>query len=112
MYSMKKKGYCRFYKQLYWGDSVKHHSLVRWRIKNGRIQPNVFCIQKPLSGSDQLDIINCAFLKQPYFLENPAFIYGIAGSYDEALGLLVRISDEAVRAGFEGRIKDYLDYLA
>ena len=108
---MKKRGYCRFYRELYWGDSVKKHSLVKWRLKNGRIQPSVFCIQKALTDSDQLDIIHCAFLKQPFYLENPAYIYGIAGSYDEALELVVKISDEASRAGFEGKIKEYLDYL-
>jgi hypothetical protein len=56
--------------------------------------------------------MNCAFLKQPYYAENPAYIYGIAGSRDEALELLVKISDEAVKAGFEGRVREYLDYLA
>jgi hypothetical protein len=109
---MKKKGYCRFYRELYWGDSVKKHSLVKWRLTNGRIQPNIYCILKPYIDSDQLDIMNCAFLKQPYYAENPAYIYGIAGSRDEALELLVKISDEAVKAGFEGRVREYLDYLA
>ena len=71
----------------------------------------MFCIQKALTDSDQLDIIHCAFLKHPFYLENPAYIYGIAGSYDEALELVVKISDEASRAGFEGKIKEYLDYL-
>ncbi len=109
---MKKKSYCRFYKELYWGDSVKKHSLVKWRLRNGRIQPTIFCIQKAMTDSDQLDIIHCAFLKQPFFLENPAFIYGIAGSYMEALDLLVKISDEAIVAGYEGRVKEYLDFLS
>ena len=109
---MKKKGYCRFYKDLYWGDSVKKHSLVKWRLRNGRIQPSVFCIQKAQTDSDQLDIIHCAFLKQPFFLENPAYIYGVAGSYNEALDLLVKISEEADRAGFPGRVREYLDYMA
>ncbi len=108
---MKKSGYCRFCRELYWGDSVKKHSLVKWRLKNGRIQPGIFCILKAQTDSDQLDIINCAFLVQPYYHENPAYIYGIAGSYDEALSIVVKISDEAARIGFEGRIKEYLEYL-
>ena len=109
---MKKKGYCRFYKELYWGDSVRKHSLVKWRLRNGRIQPNIFCIQRAQTDSDQLDIIHCAFLKQPFFLDNPAYIYGIAGSRDEALELIVRISEEADKAGFPGRVREYLDFMA
>ena len=108
---MKKKGYCRFYKDLYWGDSVRKHSLVKWRLKNGRIQPSIFCIQKAQTDSDQLDIMHCAFLKQPFYLENPAYIYGIAGSYNEALELVVKISEEADKAGFPGRVREYLDFM-
>ena len=108
---MKKRNYCRFFKELYWGDSVKKHSLVKWRLKNGRIQPSIYCIQKAFADSDQLDIMHCAFLKQPFYRDNPAYIYGIAGSYNEALELVVRISDEAARNGYEGRVRDYLDYL-
>ncbi len=106
---MKKKGFCRFYKELYWGDSVKTRSMVKWRLYHGRGQFNIFCIQRALADGDQLDIIHCAFLKQPYYQEHPAYIYGIAGSYDEALDLVVKITKEALAAGYEGRLLEYLD---
>ena len=61
-----------------------------------------------MSDGDQLDIINSMVLKQPYYKTHPAFIYGIAGSYNEALDLVVRITEEAVSAGYEGRLLDYL----
>lgn len=62
-----------------------------------------------MSDSDQLDIIHCAFLKQSYYLEHPVMIYGIAQSYEEALELVVKISDEAIQNGYEGRLLEYLD---
>ncbi len=106
---MKKKSFCRFYKGLYWGESVKNHSLVKWRLIHGKGQFTIYCIKRALSDADQLDIIHCAFLKQPYFLTDPAYVYGIAGSYSEALDIVVKISDEACAAGFDGRLIEYLD---
>ncbi|MBQ7614884.1 MAG: hypothetical protein IJU77_07545 [Butyrivibrio sp.] len=106
---MKNKGFCRFSKELYWGESVKKHSLVKWRLYHGRGQFTIFCIQRPFADSDQLDIVHCAFLKQPYYREHPAYIYGIAGSKKEALDLVVKITEDALAAGYEGRILEYLD---
>ena len=42
-------------------------------------------------------------------MKNPAYIYGIAGSYNEALDMVVDMTTKANEAGFEGRIVDYLD---
>ena len=106
---MKKVGYCRFYSDLYWGDSVKHHSLVKWRLKHGRGQFSIFCITDAMIKGDQLEITHSAFLKQPYYLKKPACIYGIAASYDEAIDIIVKISDEAAGLGYEGRLLDYLN---
>ena len=106
---MKRKGFCRFYKELYWGESVRKHRLVKWRLFHGSGQFTIFCIQRATTDGDQLDIIHCAFLKQPYYQEHPAFIYGIAGSYAEALDLVVQITQEAQAAGYEGRLVDYLE---
>lgn len=107
---MKQNCYCRFYRELYWGDSVKKRSLVKWRLKHGRGQFTIYCVMKAFTESDQLDIINSDYLTQPYYLKHPAYIYGIAGSYNEALDIVVRISDEAARVGYEGRLRDYLQY--
>ncbi len=64
---------------------------------------------KSQTEGDQLDIIHCAFLRQPYFRKNPAYIYGIAGSYNEALDMVVDLTNKAIDAGCEGRIVDYLE---
>jgi len=48
-------------------------------------------------------------LKQPFFKEHPSFVYGIATSRDEAVDIVLRISQEASMAGLDGRLLDYLD---
>ena len=106
---MRKRGFCRFYKNLYWGDSVKKHSLVKWKLYHGSGQLTIYCVKRAETEGDQLDIIHCAFLKQPYFRSNPAYIYGIAGNYNEAMDIVLKITEEAIRAGYEGRLIDYLD---
>ncbi|MCR5671810.1 MAG: hypothetical protein K6G10_12455 [Butyrivibrio sp.] len=106
---MKKRGFCRFSDNLYWGESVKKHSLVKWRLKHGRGQFTIYCVTRAQFEQDQLDVTHCAFLKQPYYLENPPLVYGIAGGYDEALELIVKMSDDAIAAGYEGRILEYLE---
>lgn len=106
---MKKDGFCRFYKNLYWGESVKRHSLVKWKLRHGSGQFTIFCIVRAMEDADQLDIIHNAFLQQAYYKEHPAYVYGIAGSYAEALSLVVDISDRACKAGMEGRLIEFLD---
>ncbi|MCR4903302.1 MAG: hypothetical protein K6A23_10640 [Butyrivibrio sp.] len=105
---MKKGGFCRFARRLYWGDSVKNHHLVKWKLLFGSGQFNIFCVTKPMNDGDQLDIIHCAFLKQKYYQYHPVLIYGIASGYDEALDLVIRISQDASFAGMDGKLLDYL----
>ena len=106
---MKNKGFCRFYKDLYFGESVKRHTYAKWQLFHGKGGLGTFCIMRAVSDGDQLDIVNSMVLKQPYYKSNPAYIYGIAGSYNEALDLIVRITEDALAAGYEGRLLDYLE---
>ncbi|MBO6239390.1 MAG: hypothetical protein J6O61_00750 [Butyrivibrio sp.] len=106
---MVKKRFCEFYKNLYWGSSVNNKALVKWKLSHGAGQISVFCVTRALNSKDQLDIIHCAFLKQPFFKEHPSFVYGIATSRDEAVDIVLRISQEASMAGLDGRLLDYLD---
>ncbi len=85
------------------------HSQVKWRLSHGRGQFTIYCIKRADTDGDQLEIIHSAFLQQKYYRDNPAFIYGIANSYNEALDLVLKITEEALEAGYEGRILDYLD---
>lgn len=105
---MRKRGFCEFSKNLYWGPKVKKRNLVKWKLYHGSGQFNIFCITKTMNDNDQLDIIHCAFLKQPYYREHPIFIYGIAAGYEEALDIVMKISQEASDSGMDGRLVEYL----
>ena len=102
------KGYCTFYKNLYIGDSIRHAERVKWKLKHGAGQLSIYVITNTLSGQDQLEIVHCANLKQPYYKEHPALVYGIAKGYGEALELVRRISEEASNAGMDGELLPYL----
>ncbi len=105
---MKKGGFCQFYEHLYWGNNVKKKTLVKWNLYHGCGQFNVFCVTKAMGDKDQLDIIHCAFLRQKYFRNHPVLVYGIASSYEEAVDIVLRISQEASIAGMDGRLSEYL----
>lgn len=104
-----KRGFCKFYNKLYWGNSVKKRPIVKWKLLHGSGQFGIYCITRATNGIDQLDIINSAFLKQSYFRNHPAFVYGIAGGYEEAVDIVLRISQEASIAGKDGRLLEYLE---
>ncbi|WP_026652186.1 hypothetical protein [Butyrivibrio proteoclasticus] len=106
---MKKGGFCRFYKGLYWGESVKNHTLVKMKLYHGSGQFGIYLVTRAQCPSDQLDIIHCAFLKQKIFRELQPLVYGIAGSHEEAVGIVLRISQEASIAGLDGQLVQYLD---
>ncbi|WP_242829156.1 hypothetical protein [Butyrivibrio sp. AD3002] len=93
---------------MYIGDSIKDARLVKWKLKHGAGQLFIYVITASDIPTGQLEIKHCAFLKQKYYLRHPEFIYGIAGSYNEALDIVVKISEEASKKGMEGDIKGYL----
>ena len=105
---MRKRGFCEFSKDLYWGAKVKKKRLVKWNLYHGRGPFNILCVTKAMNQNDQLDIIHCAFLRQPYYRVHPIMIYGIASSYEEAVDIVLRISQEASIAGLDGRLSEYL----
>lgn len=106
---IKRGSFCRFYKDLYWGNSVKNRALVKWKLKMGSGQFGIYCVTKAMGMGGQLDIINSAFLKQKYYRYNPVLVYGIAEGYEEAVELVLRISQEASIAGFDGKLAEFLE---
>lgn len=106
---MIKNGFCKFYKNLYWDDTIKNRNLVKWRLCHNRKQLTIFCVVRATNGIDQLEIIHNAFLSQDYYRKHPVYIYGIASGYTEALDIVIRISDEAQKVGKPGNLLDYLD---
>ena len=61
--------------------------------------------------SDQLEIMHSAFLTQRFYRKHPVRVYGIAGSYQEALDIVIRISDEAHSFGMDGDLIGFLSMI-
>ncbi len=103
------RGFCTFAKNLYIGESVKRPAMVRWKLKHGAGQLFIYVITSSEIPDGQIEIKHCAFLKQKYYQRHPAFIYGIAGSYKEALDIVLKMFAEADESGMTGDVRGYLN---
>ena len=83
--------------------------MVKWKLKHGAGQLFIYVITSSEIPDGQIEIKHCAFLKQKYYQRHPAFIYGIAGSYKEALDIVLKMFGEASESGMPGDIKSYLE---
>jgi len=101
--------YCIFDKNLYIGKHVKDAELIKWKLRHGVGLVTIFLIIPAQNKIDQLEIVHAGLIKQKYYKKNPVHVYGIARGYSEALDLVVKISDEAITCGFDGRLSDYLN---
>ncbi|MCM1047487.1 MAG: hypothetical protein NC433_03585 [Clostridiales bacterium] len=99
----------KFYKNLYIGDTIKNPNQVKRKIKHHARQLNVFVIMLA-SGDNQLEICHSMLIRQPFYKkkENAPYIIGIAGSYDEAVEIVCRITQEAVVQNGNADLKGYL----
>lgn len=99
----------KFYKNLYIGDTIKNPNMVKRKIKRHARQLNIFVIMLA-SGDDQLEICHSMLLRQPFYKknENEPYIIGIAGDYEEAVGIVCRITREAVAQNENADLKQYL----
>ncbi len=96
----------KFYKYLYVGDTIKEPSKIKNKLKrHTALSVYVICIA---SGDDQLEIYKSIFLRQKYYRANPPIIVGIASNYDEAVGLVVRITEDCIRESGNCNLKEYL----
>ena len=60
------------------------------------------------SGADQLEIFHSAYLKQKYYRFHPPVIVGIASGYEEAVQIIVKITQECVAEMGNCNLKEYL----
>lgn len=96
----------KFYKYLYVGDAVKNPVKVKWKLKHRAGQQiYVICLAR---GSDQLELFHCAYLQQKYYKYHPPVIIGIAADFDEAVQIVIKITQECLDATGSCELKEYL----
>lgn len=96
----------KFYKHLYIGDTVTNPAKIKWKLKH-HAGTMVYVIAVA-HGDDQLEIFHSAYLKQKYYRYHPPVIVGIASDYDEAVDIVVKITQECLKATGDCHLKEYL----
>lgn len=97
----------KFMKPLYWGESIENRNKVMKHLKKKRFFSPVYLIAIN-QGTDQLDIYSSRQVRHRFYEENPPLIVGIAGDYEEATQIVVKIAEETVAKQGNGNLKEYL----
>ena len=101
-----------FYKNLYTGPSIRDPEEVKRKLMRGEGQFTIYVIALspsiPGPGSNQLEILHCVNLQQPYYKKYPPYIIGIAAGRTEAVELVQRLVQEAYDHTGSGDVRAYL----
>lgn len=96
----------KFYRYLYVGDTIKNPNKIKWKLKHhAGVQAYVVTIA---AGNDQLELFHSAYLKQKYFRKHPPIVVGIASDYNEAVQIVMRITQECLNNTGNCNLKEYL----
>ena len=97
----------KFYNNLYVSDSIHHQNRIKWKLKTGIGQLNIYLIT--ISNSDnQLDCFHNALLKQPLYHKIDLKVVGIASGYNEAMQLIQMILQNVLDKSGSADMKSYL----
>ena len=101
-----------FYKNLYVGASIQNPDEVTRKLQRGEGQFTIYVIalspSKPGPRANQLEILHCVNLQQPYYRSYPPYIIGIASGRIEAFELVKDMVQEAYEHTGSGDVRAYL----
>ena len=101
-----------FYKDLYVGSSIRDPEKVKKNLRIGKGQFTIYVIalspSRPGIGANQLEILHCVNLQQPYYKQYPPYIVGIASGRIEAIELVRSMVQEAYDHTGSGDVRAYL----
>ena len=96
----------KFYKHLYIGDTVTNPAKIKRKLKlHAGVSVYVIAIAM---GTDQLEIFHGGYLKQKYYRKHPPVIVGIASDHNEAVEIILQITQECLDATGGCNLKEYL----
>lgn len=95
---------------LYLGESINAKKLekIKKKLEKNPLLSGVFLVALSRNPRDQLEVYAARELAWSYYRKNPPFIIGIAGSREEAVGLVEKIVEECLRARGDCALKEYL----
>ena len=97
----------KYYKYLYTSESIRNPGKVKTRLRLHKGTPGYFILYFA-NGNDQLEIMNTVYLKLNYYRKHPPIVVGLAKSYDEAVEIVIKIVNEALKKTGNANIKEYL----
>ena len=99
----------RIRKQLYVSESLegKEKKMLR-RIRRGKYSLNLYVLTVPEEGGEQLEFYDSLMLMQPCFRKQDSLIVGLAMGYEEAVQIVVRITEEVLEKTGDVNIRKYL----
>ena len=96
----------KFYRYLYVGDTVRNPGRVKWKLKHhAGVQVYVITLAP---SPDQLEIFHSAYLKQKFYRYHPPIVVGIAASHNEAVEIVIKMTQECLKTLGNCDLKDFL----
>ncbi|MBQ8054691.1 MAG: hypothetical protein IJ198_12970 [Lachnospiraceae bacterium] len=101
-----------FLKNLYVGPSIHDPEKVKRSLISGAGQFTIYVIclspSAPGPGANQLEILHCVNLQQPYYKKYPPYIIGIADGMIEAVEMVRDLVQESYEHTGSGDVRAYL----
>ncbi|MCR5674711.1 MAG: hypothetical protein K6G16_03280 [Lachnospiraceae bacterium] len=97
-----KRAFCKFHRNCRFGGEISEKWREKARILRGKGGVFSYCILSAENPSEQLEIVNSAFLCSSRCRKNPPTVYGVARTRRGAFALVAQIFNEAARAGMPG----------
>ena len=97
----------RYYRYLYKSDSIKNLDKIKNNL-NKRIGLLDYFLILWGRGDNQLEIMDAKFLKQSFYKKEAPVVIGLAKTYEEALSLVLDITNESISKTGLPDVKPYL----
>ena len=110
LFKNKKQRLLNFSPKLYLGEGIKPSKLgkIKRKLRREPVFANVTLLVLAENRSDQLDIISSKYLIQSYYGDHMLNVAGIAKDHDDAIALLLRITQECLRSRNDCSLKEFL----
>lgn len=112
LWTTKKDRILDFSPDLYLGESIKEKKLdtIKKKLLTKPLLANVTLLVLSENSSDQVEILGCAQLAQKIYGEYPLCVIGLAGNRDEAVDLIVRITQDCLSERGDCSLKEFLTW--
>jgi len=112
LFCMKKKRRLLFSPNLYFGEGIDPNKMEKLREKllSKPLFTKVFLLTLPENDSDQIDVLESKYLVQDYYANHSLRVVGIAGDHDDAISLILKITEDCLAIRNDCMLKEFLKW--